>query len=562
MRLTAHDTVVFLLAIAAMLFTARFFVEIVRKFRQPVIIGELIAGIILGPGILGYYFPDYFQLLFRSSLVTIALEGLTVLGIIMLLIVTGLEIDLSVLVRQRKTAVVTSFFSFVFPFILGSTLIIYFPWLLGVEKPNIIFGVYMGTVLAITALPVVIRSLMELKILNTDIGLTIVASAMFIDLAGWLIFSLILGFAGSAESGFNIFEKVILVIVFTLVTLILLRKLIHIILPHIQTKLIFPGGVLNFVFIAGFLAAAFTEFIGVHAIFGAFIMGIAIGDAPSLKEETREVLQQFVTNIFAPLFFVSIGLRVNFIANFDVITLLTLLLISVSTKFTGSLLGARLSGFTMDKAMVIAIGMNSYGAMEIILGVTALQFKLIDERIFVAIALQALLTSILAPYLMNNILTRKQIYRTVSSLLGKGGTIISNANTYEQVIKELANHASKKTGLPSSLIFSEVIKRETEMSTGLTNGVAVPHAKIDIKYPFISAAFVPSGVDFRAFDGKPSYLVFLLLTNPSDSAFQLEALSVIAKTASAGSALEEVISCVERTDFEKKLLNLVTAIEK
>src|SRR5690606_13689295 len=126
-----------------------------------------------------------------------------------------------------------------------------------------------------------------------------------------------LGMMESGAHGFTFTETLILTIAFLLTALLFIRRLTNKAVPWIQEKLSFPGGILNFILILGFLGAAFTEYIGIHAILGAFILGILIDDSVHLKEETIYIIQLFITNIFASLFFVSIGLRLNFIANFD-----------------------------------------------------------------------------------------------------------------------------------------------------------------------------------------------------------------------------------------------------
>jgi Kef-type K+ transport system membrane component KefB len=154
-----------------------------------------------------------------------------------------------------------------------------------------------------------------------------------------------------------------------------------------------------------FLGAAFTEKIGIHAIFGAFIMGIAIGDSAHLNEKTRDIIHQFITNIFAPLFFVFIGFKVDFIANFDLVLVLIVTGIAVVTKLLGAGLGALWGKLTIKQALAVGFGMNARGAMEIVLGLLALQAGLITLPLFVALVVMAVLTSILAGPMLKYLLT-------------------------------------------------------------------------------------------------------------------------------------------------------------
>jgi Kef-type K+ transport system membrane component KefB len=174
------------------------------------------------------------------------------------------------------------------------------------------------------------------------------------------------------------------------------RILINKAIPWAQKNFSWPGGFLSISLGLAFLGAAFTEYIGIHAIFGAFIVGIAFGDSVHLTEKTREIVQQFVTNIFAPLFFVSIGFKVNFVNNFNLEITALVLGLAIACKLIGASLGALWGGLKLNEALAVGFGMNARGAMEIILALLALQAKLISEQLFVAIVIMAVITSIMA----------------------------------------------------------------------------------------------------------------------------------------------------------------------
>jgi len=178
------------------------------------------------------------------------------------------------------------------------------------------------------------------------------------------------------------------------------KKIIDRALPWIQTKLSWPGGVLSILLGCCLLCAAFTQSINLHAILGAFIAGIAFGDSVHLHEKAREIIHQFVTNFFAPLFFVSIGLKVNFVQNFELPIVLLILVLAYVGKVFGAFIGAYSAGLTKDESLVIGFGMNARGAMEIILGTLALNAGLISPQIFVALIIMALITSLTSGPLM------------------------------------------------------------------------------------------------------------------------------------------------------------------
>ncbi len=543
MSLSSQDITIFLLCVAVMLFFSRTIGELLRKWKQPIVIGEIIAGIILGPTLIGALFPELFKNLFQSSSnVNIVLQGITFLAVVMLLLVSGLEVDLTLAIRQGKTASLISLMGILFPFVVGFLSAWYFPQQLGISNSelHIEFALFVGTALSITALPVVARTLMDLNIFKTEIGFLIIASAMVNDLIGWIIFSFILAMIGKNSQGFNFGSTIVVLTIFIAFVFLILRKVIDFILPRFEKITTYPGGVLNLILVIGLAGAAFTEWIGVHAIFGAFIIGIAIGDSAHLKEETREIIQQFITNIFAPLFFVSIGLRVNFIQNFDIGIVALFLILAFVGKVIGCGLGAYWGGMNREDSLAIGFGMNSRGAMEIVLGTLAYQTGLIQEKVFVALVIMALITSISSAPLMSYFLKRSKRKLNFSDLLKKENIFFTDVNNKKEIIRELCMFASQKSKLNFEHMYKEVCKREEQMSTGLINHLAIPHARLKIQYPFVAVALNKEGVDFDSLDGEKSKVIFLLLTPQSEPEIQLKMLAEVSKKFSTKEIVDEL----------------------
>lgn len=403
MRILSHnENISLILSIGLLLIAARLFGEFFRKFKMPLVVGELIAGVVLGPSLLGSFYPKFSSLVFTSNLnASLALNGITNISIVMLLFVAGMELNLSLIRQQGKAAFSTSTFGLVVPLLMGYFSAYYFyEWYGRNSADKLVFALFMGTSMAISALPVIARTLIDLNLFRTKIGSIIITAAMFNDLIGWILFSMIMGMLkGSAN------HSVVLTLLYTISYAILMltigRFLINKSLPWAEKNFSWPGGFLSLSLGLAFLGAAFTEYIGLHAIFGAFIMGIAIGDSVHVTEKTKDIVNQFVTNIFAPLFFVSIGFKVNFIDHFDLSITLVVLLVAIVGKISGAFLGARLGGLSNKESLAIGFGMNARGAMEIILATLALQANLIGEELFVAIVIMAVLTSIMAGPMMN-----------------------------------------------------------------------------------------------------------------------------------------------------------------
>ena len=404
-KLAHNELIVFLLSISAMLIISRIFAELGKKLKLPVVMGELIVGIILGPTILGMLYPDIFNYLFpRTGNIPIALDGIFSLSVIMLLFVAGMEVQLSLVLKQGKVAVYTSLFSMVIPFFTGFAVAWFFPEIFSISNehgPKLLFALFFGTALSISALPVIARILMDMNLFKTNIGMVIIASAMFNDLLGWLIFSFVLSLTHTNDGEhLSLWYTIIYIIGFGLFMLTIGKKIIDKTLPWMQTKLSWPGGVLSISLGICLLSAALTEAINIHAILGAFIAGIAFGDSVHLREQAREIIHQFVTNFFAPLFFVSIGLKINFIENFDPVIVSIVLVLAFVGKVLGATIGARLGGMSKNHSLAVGFGMNARGAMEIILGTLALNAGLISKPIFVALVIMALVTSLTSGPLM------------------------------------------------------------------------------------------------------------------------------------------------------------------
>lgn len=400
-KLGQHEVMNLLIQLGVMLLMGRLFAEAARKLKQPAVVGEILAGIILGPSILGMLNPDWFHQLFPIGSSSLVLDGFVQAAVVMLLFIAGLEVDLHIVLQQGRQAFYTSTLGLIIPFAFGFLFPYFLPDFFGStnETRHLAYSLFMGTSMAITALPVIARILMDLNIFKSRMGMLVISSAMINDLIGWLIFSVVLGMIGGSQN-MSLWNTVLLTVGFTIAMLTVGRWFINRGLPWVNQKLAWPGGLLSLALALCFFAAAFTEYIGIHAVFGAFIVGVALGDSEHLSERAKEIVHQFINNIFAPLFFVSIGLKVNFIENFDLTLTLAIIAIAFAGKIVGSGWGTRLGGFSWRESMAAAFGMNARGAMEIILGLVALENGLINERVFVSLVIMALATSMSSGPLM------------------------------------------------------------------------------------------------------------------------------------------------------------------
>lgn len=522
-HLTPQDIMTMFLALGTLLGTAKIAGELMQKIDQPSVLGEILAGILLGPTVLGHFKPAIYAALFPSTgAMPLVMEAITTLGVVFFLLAAGLEIDLRSIFRQGRSALLVSLCGVVVPFTLGLGAAGAFPRFLGAEPgaDRLIFALFVGTALSISALPVIAKILIDLSLLRSEMGTVVMSSAMFDDLVGWILFSMILGMmnAGGHTLG-GVKRTIILVIGFAVLALTVGRWLIDKLVPRIQAHTSWPGGVLGFIFTLTLFSAAFAEYAGIHAVFGAFIAGIAIGESNHLRARTREQIHEIVTNVFAPFFFASIGLRTNFVSNFNLGITAAVIVVACLGKLLGAGGGARLSGIDRRTSWGIGLAMNARGAMEMILGLLALEYGLIRETMFVALVVMALLTSMVTGPALHFLVRRRRTIRLKDVVSNKLYLPSIDRRTKRDVLQQMCTVAAETVSNSPERFFRLVWEREEVSSSGWQDGVAVPHARVGgLPRPLVVIGRMTApGVDFEARDGKPARLVVLILTEDNQS---------------------------------------------
>ncbi|MGV3485970.1 MAG: cation:proton antiporter, partial [Planctomycetaceae bacterium] len=327
------------------------------------------------------------------------------------------------------------------------------------------------------------------------------------------------------------------------------RALMHRSLPFIQAHASFPGGVLGFAVVIAMLGAAFTEWIGIHAIFGSFIVGVALGDSSHLKERTRQTLEGFVTFIFAPLFFATVGLKIDFLANFDWKLVLFVIAIACLGKLVGCGLAARISGMPWRESLAIGAAMNARGAMEIILALLALEAKLINQQLFVALVVMALATSVVAGPIMQWILRRTKPNRFTDFLGSKSFVSRLEVADRLEAMRTLCE-VSGATGLTMNEIIQAALAREQLLPTGIGQGIALSHVRLpNLDKPQVALGISRQGIDFDSPDGQPCHTICLILTSEYDQGLGLELYRDAAGTLLEKSLLKKLPRVQTYTEF-------------
>jgi mannitol/fructose-specific phosphotransferase system IIA component (Ntr-type) len=308
--------------------------------------------------------------------------------------------------------------------------------------------------------------------------------------------------------------------------------------------------VLGFSLGLSLLAASFTEAIGVHAVLGSFLLGVVIGDSSHLRERTRTVIDHFISFIFAPLFFAMIGLRINFLTNFDLPLLLLMLLLACAGKLIGCGFGARLSGMSRRESWALGFAMNARGSMEIVLGTLALESGIISERVFEALVLVALATAIVPGPAMQFILKRRRPIKATDFLAARTFVGRLSASNRIQAIREMSESVAAVLGLEPRAVADAVWQREETMATGLGHGVAIPHARIaSAERAVVAVGLSTQGLDFDAPDGAPVHLVFMVVTPAQDNGVQLQILADVSRTCMRPAFMERASGVDNYTEF-------------
>lgn len=393
------DMMIFFLEIAVMLFMALVCGQAMRMLRFPAVLGELFGGIILGPTVLGRLSPGTYNWLFPEyGAIFQGRDALIQICMLFFLFAAGLEMNLSLVKKRSVNIAWASSMGILIPFILGFGMVFLSPdmWREHFKGGLLSFAMFMGTALSISALPVIARTLMDLDLMKTDMGMIITGAATIDDLVGWSLFAFILSnFEPESIMDIPPFMTFILVFLLFAFMLTLGRTLAQKAQKWLELDRTWPGSFLGITTVLILLAAACAEAIGIHAVFGAFLVGLAFSQGLEKRDDAHEMIHQFVMYFFAPLYFVSIGLRADFVAAFDLTLVFAVLIIACIGKIFGVTLGLIISKLPLRQSAVIGIAMNARGAMEMILATVAKDAKLIDNYVFVALIIMALLTSVL-----------------------------------------------------------------------------------------------------------------------------------------------------------------------
>jgi len=407
------DVVVHVLAtLAAVIALGNVLAWVLKRIHQPAVIGEVIAGIVLGPSVLGAISPDAMHLLIPDAatdphqLVVGSLKTIAQLGVILYMFVVGLELNAQKVGRQAKAAIAISHASIIFPFVLGSgTALWLYPILSTDGVPFTSFALFLGVAMSITAFPVLARILTDQRLEQTDLGVIALSCAATDDVTAWCLLAFVVGVVQAQVGG------AVLVAVATIAFIALMFVVVHPLLikwmAWVEERQS-DRQATAFLLIGLLCAALTTEAIGIHAVFGAFLLGAIIPHDSRIAQELTLKLSDVVTIMLLPAFFAVTGMntRIGLIDGWESgLICVALILVATAGKFGGTILASRLIGIDWRTSAALGILMNTRGLMELIVLNIGLSLGVISPKLFAMMVIMALATTIATSPILRKLLS-------------------------------------------------------------------------------------------------------------------------------------------------------------
>ncbi len=398
--------------ISVLLFTARIFGEIFQRFGQPAVVGEILAGVFWGPSFLGRIFPQLIGFALPATKIQgHLLEVVGLFGAMFLLLITGLETDLPLIKRLARFTLGTALGGIILPFISGFILGQYFipDYLLADPNRRLVFTLFLATAMSISAIPVISRVLIDMKLMRRDLGQSIIAAGMIDDTVGWVLLSLVTGMAsGQKIDLMSIMTPLMIISGFIIFSFTIGKWCIEVVFNFVQDEIKSQDKFLTLIVGLAFLWGSLSKSLSFEPLLGVFIVGIIIGEIPRFHYEVKPKLQSIAMAIFSPVFFAIAGLKVN-IYNLMTVDylIITLIVIAVACfgKIVGAYVGARFIGHKDHwTALGFGAALNARGAMEIIVATIGLAAGILSQEMFSIIVIMALTTSLMAPAFLQMIL--------------------------------------------------------------------------------------------------------------------------------------------------------------
>ena len=393
----------FVAQLALLMLVGRLLGEVMIRMKQPGVMGQLIAGLALGPSLLGALFPDLQHTIFPAAKEQKAmLDAISQFGVLTLLLLTGMETDLRLVRRTGGTSAIASLAGIIVPFALGVALGEALPdAMLPDPGKRLITSLFLGTALSIASVKIVATVIREMNFLRRTVGQVILASAIIDDTVGWMITAVIFSLALQGHVDMlSLAQSVLGTLAFMGLSLTIGRRIVFIIIRWVNDVFASDFAVITAILLIMCAMALITDLIGVHTVLGAFVAGILIGESPILTRHIDEQLRGLVMAFFMPVFFGTAGLSADLtILKDPSLLFLTLGLIAIASigKFGGAFAGGKLAGLTFRESLALGTGMNARGSTEVIVATIGLSMGALSQNLFTMIVTMAVVTTMVMP---------------------------------------------------------------------------------------------------------------------------------------------------------------------
>ena len=398
-----HPAGILLLQVTIIIIFARAFGWLFNKIGQPAVVGEIIAGIVLGPSLLGLYLPDVSQFIFPTQSLG-NLQVLSQIGLVLFMFVIGMELNLKVLKTKAHEAVVISHASIIIPFAAGVALafFIYSSFApTGISFMS--FGLFLGISMSITAFPVLARIIQERGIHKTKLGAIVITCAAADDITAWCLLAAVIAIVKAGSFVSSIYT-ILLAVAYVLLMIRVVRPFLKRTAEKYKTEKGFKKSAVAIFFLVLLVSSFVTETIGIHALFGAFMAGVIMPSNPRFRSMFIDKIEDVALVLLLPLFFVITGLRtqiglLNDIYLWQVTGLI--ILVAVLGKFVGSALAARYVGQNWKDSLTIGTLMNTRGLMELVVLNIGYDLGILNDEIFAMMVIMALVTTFMTGPILN-----------------------------------------------------------------------------------------------------------------------------------------------------------------
>lgn len=407
-----HTIAIFIAELILLLFFGRLIGEAMTRIGQPAIFGQLLAGVLLGPSVFGLLLPELRAIVFPNTpALKSMIDAVSQIGILLLLLLTGMETNLALVNRKRKAVVSTSLTGIAIPFACGVGLAYLLPAeLIPSPTGRLVTALFLGTALSISSVKIVAMVLMEVGAIRRDLGQLILATAILDDTLAWIIIAVISGIAAHGSVSLaDVGSSIALTAIFLAASLTVGRRLVARIILWCNDNLTIEMPVISAILVITLSMALMTELIGVHTALGAFIAGMLIGQSPILTEHIEDELRGFIIAFFSPVFFAVAGLGMDLRTLFDpTLALFTLAIILVASigKFLGALVGGKLGGLTGLESLALATGLNARGSTEVIIASIGLSMGALSNQLYTMIVAMAVVTTMMMPPTLRYMMAR------------------------------------------------------------------------------------------------------------------------------------------------------------